>query len=345
MLKTKQILFTKPYTAEFVEVDVGTLGDNQVLVETEYSSISCGTEKANYSGDANVSIGPKNSVIHFPRASGYSSSGRVIAKGKNVTSVEIGDAVAMTWSFHMKINRIDEDNIIKFNPGKVSMQEAALGYIGAFPMAALRKTRLEIGESMLVMGQGILGLLAVVFAKSAGTTPVIAVDPVKSRRKKALQFGADYALDPSEECFTQKVKELTNGGVNTAIEVTGLGVGLDQCLDCMAKFGRVALLGCTRDENFTIDYYRKVHGPGIQLIGAHTCARPNVESSPGYFTKNDDVKAILKLIEYNRINIKDIVDEIYLPENCADVYDRLINDKNFPVVSQFDWRNVNYEKD
>ena len=138
------------------------------------------------------------------------------------------------------------------------MQDAALLHICTFPLAAVRKTRLEIGESMMVMGLGILGLIAVQLAHVAGATPVIAVDPVKERREKALRFGADYALDPFEEGFSEKVKELTGGGVNTAIEVTGLGAGLNQTLDCMAKFGRVALLGCTRDSNFTVDYYRKV---------------------------------------------------------------------------------------
>ena len=344
-MKTKQIIFTKPYTAELLEKDVGNMSENQVIVETEFSSISCGTERANYIGDPNVTIGPKTNIANFPRTSGYSSSGIVIAKGNSVTSVDIGDAVAMTWSHHSKYNLIDDTNIVRFNPDKVSMQEAALCYIGTFPLAALRKTKLEIGESMLVMGLGILGLMAVVFAHAAGAAPVIAVDPVKERRAKALKFGADFALDPTEDGFVQKVKELTNGGANAAIEVTGLGVGLNQCLDCMAKFGRVSLLGCTRDENFTVDYYRKVHGPGIQLIGAHTLARPDFESYPGYFTKNDDIKAILKLIELKRISFKEMVDEVHSPKDCANVYDRLVNDKNFPVVSQFDWRGINCEKD
>ena len=344
-MKTKQIVFTEPNTARLMETDIELNCDNQVIVATEYSSISCGTERANIVGDSNVSIvSKKGEKAKFPRYTGYSSSGIVIAKGKDVTSVDVGDAVAMTWSHHKRLNLLAESNVIKFDPKKVSMQEAALCYIGTFPMAALRKTKLEVGESMLVMGLGILGLLSVVFANAAGATPVIAVDPVKERREKALKCGADYALDPNENGFEEKVKKLTNGGAKAAIEVTGLGIGLNQCLDCMAKFGRVALLGCTRDENFTVDYYRKVHGPGIQLIGAHTCARPDFESYPGYFTKNDDVRAILKLIEYQRISLKELIDEVYLPEECEAVYKRLINDKSFPVVSQFDWRNMGYEK-
>ena len=63
-------------------------------------------------------------------------------------------------------------------------------------------------------------ILAVALARTAGAVPVIAVDPVKERRDKALKFGADYAFDPFEEGFEEKVKAVTNGGVNVAIDVT-----------------------------------------------------------------------------------------------------------------------------
>lgn len=339
-MKTKQIVFTKINTAELLEVEVPECGENEVAVRTEISSISCGTERANLSGDANVSIYSEENVpVVFPRISGYSSSGIVIAKGKNVKEVEVGDCVVMSWSAHKGINVIHEKNVVKYNPNKVSAQSAALCHIGTFPMAALRKTRLEIGESMMVMGLGILGLFAVMFSKAAGATPLIAVDPVAERREKALLMGADFALDPTEKGFAEKVKEITGGGVNCAIEVTGLGIGLNQCLDCMARFGRIALLGCTRDKNFTVDYYRKVHGPGIQLIGAHTAARPDEESHPGYFTQRDDVRTILKLLEMKRIDFDKAIDAVHTPEECGEVYSRLASDKNFPVITQFDWRN------
>ena len=122
--------------------------------------------------------------------------------------------------------------------------------------------------------------------------------------------------------------------------MTGLGIGLDECLDCMARFGRVALLGCTRDKNFTIDYYRKVHGPGIKLIGAHTAARPEYESYPGYFTHSDDIKAQLRLMALHRVNIGALIDETHSPEECAEVYRRLIEARDFPTFVQFDWRTL-----
>lgn len=333
----RQIVFTQKNRAELIDVPLSELCDDEVRMETVISSISCGTEKANITGDENVSISQSN--IAFPRYSGYSSSGVVIAVGKDVKELKVGDRVAASWSCHAKYNTLNEKNFVKLDDS-ISFEEAALFHIGTFPMAALRKTRIETGESAMVMGLGILGLIGVQFAKAAGAVPVIAVDPIKERREKALKFGADYALDPMEEGFSDKVKELTGGGVNAAIEVTGVGAALDSCLDCMAKFGRIALLGCTRDKNFTIDYYRKVHGPGITLIGAHTLARPQEDSFGGWFTQRDDIKSIMKLCQFGRVDLKEIIDETYLPKNCQEVYTRLITDPSFPVVSQFDWRNI-----
>jgi threonine dehydrogenase-like Zn-dependent dehydrogenase len=120
--------------------------------------------------------------------------------------------------------------------------------------------------------------------------------------------------------------------------VTGVGAGLDGALDCMARFGRVALLGCTRSSDFTIDYYKKVHGPGITLVGAHTMARPDFESHAGWFTHRDDIITCLKLISYGRLDLKTMIKETYKPEECEGVYTRLVNDKNFPILVQFDWR-------
>ena len=220
------------------------------------------------------------------------------------------------------------------------MDIASLAHIATFPMAAIRKCKLEMGESAMVMGLGILGQFAIRMLRAAGATPIIAADPVAKRREEALKGGADYAFDPFDPDFAQKVKEVTGGGVAVAIEVTGQGAGLDETLDCMARFGRVALLGCTRNKEFHIDYYRKVHSPGITLIGAHTLARPLQESHSGWFTEKDDLKAILDMMHYGRLTLDNLYSEINSPEDCGEVYTILINDREFPLISQFDWSRL-----
>ena len=336
-MKTRQIVFTKPCVAELVETEIEAPNANEVQVRLAVSTISSGTERANLVGNPNVAIVGGGSVV-FPRTAGYSSAGIVEAVGEGATGFKAGDRVAMSWTLHKQLINMDKSLVYPL-PDSVSFQDGALMHISIFPLAAIRKCRLEIGESAIVMGLGVLGLIAIPLLKAAGAVPVSAVDPVPEKREKALAAGADYALDPSDEDFAKTVKELTGGGAKVGIEVTGIGAGLDEILDCMACFGRVALLGCTRNKDFTIDYYRKVHGRGITLVGAHTQARPQYESSGGWWTQRDDIATVLKLTEMGRIKLSDLVDEIHSPMDAPEIYTRLANEKSFPMV-QFDWRKL-----
>ena len=335
-MQLKQIIFPRVNCAELVEVEAKPLGAHDVMVRTEVSTISPGTERANITGDANVA-GRNAPDVSFPRSSGYNSAGVVVEVGEAVTSVVPGDRVVVYWGKHISCNIVPESQVVKM-PDEVSFEEGALSFIATFPLAAIRKTRLEIGEPAMVMGLGLLGQLAIRLLRAAGAYPVIGVDPVESRRAEALAGGADYVFDPFEADFAAKVKEVTGGGAKVCIEVTGVGAGMDGALDCMAKFGRMALLGCTRDKEFQIDYYRKVHCPGITLIGAHTNARPKEESHPGWFTHRDDIKAVLALQVGGRLDFKPMLTEKYSPVECAPVYERIIGDRSFPTVAQFDWR-------
>ena len=336
-MRNRTIVFTRPCIAEVIEKEIKSPSAGEVQVRLMVSTISSGTERANLVGDLNVSPNADRGPA-FPRTLGYSSSGIVTAVGEGVTNVTVGDRVAMMWSIHAEYVNIKSDFVYKL-PDEVSFEDAAISHISIFPLAALRKCRLEIGESAIVMGMGVLGLIAVPLLRQAGAVPIIAVDPDSEKRKKALAVGADYALDPYAADFAETAKRLTNGGANVGIEVTGIGAGLDGILDCMARFGRVALLGCTRNKEFTIDYYRKVHGPGITLIGAHTMARPGLESHGGWWTQGDDIKSIIKLTQMGRIKLSNMVEETHSPAEAPEVYSRLATEKTFPLV-QFDWRRM-----
>lgn len=336
-MKNKNIIFTAPGIAEVIEKDMPTANAGEVLVRILRTTISSGTEKANLIGDANVNSqgAPK---VSFPRQVGYAAAGVVEAIGEGVTSVKVGDRVLAAWTKHAQYWVRPESNVYRL-PDAIGFDEAALGLIATFPMAALRKCRVELGESAMVMGLGVLGMIGVQLLRLAGAVPVIAVDPIQSKREQALRLGADYALDPFEEGFAEKVKELTGGGVKSVLEVTGLGSGLDMALDCVARFGRIALLGCTRNSNFSIDYYRKVHGRGVTLIGAHTMARPKQESSNGWWTEHDDIQALFDLICHGRLNLKQLIEEVHSPMEAPEVFARLASEKVFPVV-QFDWERI-----
>ncbi len=338
-MKTKQIVFVEKNTARLLDVETAQLGAHDVTVKLHYTAISSGTEKANLTGVANIGIDLKeDSPVVFPRTVGYSGAGVIEEVGAEVASVKPGDRVIVFWGKHMGHITINEHNVVKI-PDGVSLQEAAMLFIATFPAAAIRKCKLEFAESAMVMGLGILGQYAVKLLRAAGACPVVAVDPVAERRQIALDSGADYAFDPTAEDFAAQVKAVT-GGVKVCIEVTGLGKGLDQALDCMAPYGRVALLGCTRSSNFSIDYYGKVHGPGVQLFGAHTLARPKLESAPALWTDRDEIAGLLRLADGGRLSIKDLIKEVNSPADCYEVFYRLATDRNFPIGVLFDWNAI-----
>jgi 2-desacetyl-2-hydroxyethyl bacteriochlorophyllide A dehydrogenase len=331
----KKILFTKPNTAELVDFELTPPKENEVQVRLDRSSISAGTERANLIGEVNVSSTRYDTQARFPRSGGYSSVGRVVA---DRGAFRAGDRVAMCWSTHAQVINISQSHVYKL-PDCISDADAALFNIATFPMAAVRKIDAQLGSSAIVMGLGILGLIAVDLLRLAGCCPVIAVDPIKEQRDLALSRGADYAFDPYEEGFAERVKAVTDGGVNVAIEVTGIGKALDQVLDCMAPFGKVALLGCTRHSDFTIDYYHKVHGPGVSLIGAHTQSRPKYDSNCEVWSEADDIRTLIRLIGAGRLDLASLVDRVVSPQEAPQIYHELATRSPFPVT-QFDWSKL-----
>ena len=127
-MKNPQIVFTNVNTAELLDTEDRNISENEVKVKTIISTISPGTERANITGDLNVSImSEENEKIEFPRYSGYSGAGIVIEIGKKVTSVKVGDRVTMYWSFHKLYNILPENNVVKIEYDDISFEEAAKG--------------------------------------------------------------------------------------------------------------------------------------------------------------------------------------------------------------------------
>lgn len=333
-MKTKKILFTAVHQAELCEVEIGEPKENEVLVEMEYTVISGGTERA-------CILGMQNTSQNFPTALGYCGVGRVIQAGSAVTRAAVGDRVLVYHGFHAKYNIRPEEKITKVEDDSIPSLDASFVIIASMGLGGVRKLEIELGESAMIMGLGLLGIFAVQFCRLNGAYPVIAVDPNPTRRELALCLGADFALDPTEADFVEKVKALTKGqGVRATVEVTGNAFALNQALDCASYMGRISLLGCTRVSDSPIDYYQQVHRPGVKLIGAHNFVRPKVESYPHHWTHHDDCRAILDMIGAGRLKVTPIVSRIVSPEDATEIYNELCDDPKFSMGTVFDWSKM-----
>ena len=334
-MKSKKIIFTAVQTAELKEVEIPRLQENEVLTETHYTVISGGTERAKIMGMVNAG------GMKFPKDAGYCGVGTVMEIGSKVTSVAVGDRVLIYHGKHMKHNIRPEGDVTRIDHDNVSSLEAAPVVIASMGLGGVRKLELELGESAMVMGLGLLGLFAVQFCKLSGAYPVIAADLNPARRELALQLGADYAFDPAAPDFVEQVRAVTDGeGVRGTVEVTGVSAAMVQALECASKMGRIALLGCTRISDCAVDYYMQVHRPGVKLIGAHNFIRPQVDSYPHHWTHQDDCKAILKLLAAGRIQTAPVISRVVSPEAAPEVFRQLCEDPRFPIGTVFDWSQV-----
>ena len=334
-MKSKKIVFTEFHHAELLEVEVPEIKENEVLVETEYTVVSGGTERANIMGMPNAG------GMKFPKSVGYCGIGRVIQAGPAVKNIAVGDRVLVYHGKHMKYNIRPEEEVTKVEDDTIPSLEAALVIIASMGLGGVRKLELELGESAMVMGLGLLGIFALQFCRLSGAYPVIAADLNPARRELALKLGADYAFDPSAPDFVEQVRAVTGGkGVRGTVEVTGVSLAMKQALECASWMGRIALLGCTRISDCPIDFYMQVHRPGVKLIGAHNFIRPKAESYPHHWTHHDDCRAILSLLAAGRIQVAPIISRVVSPTECTEVFNELCDDPHFPMGTVFDWKMV-----
>lgn len=333
-MQTKAITFVQPKQAQLLERELGEVSGELVLVENEYTVISGGTEKA-------YLLGAANTRSAFPRVIGYCGIGRVIQVGEQVKDFSAGDRVLVYHGRHAKHSLVDQSRLTKIEDATIPSLEAAFTIIASMGLGGVRKLELELGESAMVMGLGLLGIFAVQFLRLSGAYPLIAADLNPARRQLALQLGADYAFDPAAPDFIDQVKRVTKGaGVRATVEVTGVSAALQQALQCAARQGRISLLGCTRVSDCPVDFYSQVHQPGVKLIGAHNMVRPKVDSYPHHWTHHDDCRAILELLGAKRIQVAPIVSRVVSPEAAPEIYSQLCTDPEFPMGTVFDWSQV-----
>lgn len=334
-MQGKVIRFEARGQAVLADFEFPPPGVGEVLIENDFTAVSAGTERANLIGLPNTCT-----TDGFPFTPGYSAVGRITALGEGVEGFQLGDLVVNNWTGHRSHAVKKASGLVKVLPG-VQPLEASFAVIASFSFLGVRKLRVEIGESVMIAGLGILGVFALQIAGRSGGQPVLAADFDPKRRELASRLGADLVLSPDDPDFNRKVLAATDGqGVNAVVEVTGSAAALKQALEYVAFGGRVSLLGCTRVSDVPIDYYKYVHRRGITMVGSHTHTRPRQESAPGQWTEQDDYRAFMKLVAAGKLQVLPVISEIVSPVEAPGVYKRLAETSQPPLGIVFDWRKL-----
>lgn len=255
------------------ELELPALKPGQVLVEIAYSG-ACGTQIMEWKGF-------KGEDKWLPHCLGHEGSGTVLDAGNAVTKVKAGDKVVLSW---LKASGIEaggatyrwdgktvnagavttfqrhavvSENRLTLLPADLPMDLAILlGCAAPTGMGAVfNVTKVMAGESVAVFGTGGIGLNACMGAALAGAMPVIAVDPSASRRDLALRLGATHAIDPEAEDVLAAIRAIVPGGVDAAIEATGIPAVMVQAMGATrAQGGRAVVIGNARyGQTLTLD--------------------------------------------------------------------------------------------
>ena len=309
------------------------LGDDEVRVATECTLISPGTERA-------FLLGLPNAQGRYPSRPGYSNIGTVVEVGKAVTDCKVGERVASTQG-HTSHFIASPNRLLKVPSADVPAEEAVFFSLGAIALQGVRKAKIELGEAALVLGQGLIGLLSIQLSKLSGAMPLIAADLTDSRLEISKSMGADCTLNPEDANFSEQLSDATKGdGPAVVIEATGHPDAVSTALDAAGWGARVILLASTRGETPNVNFYRDVHKKGLIIYGAHNAIRPRQESSPNFWTLEDDSLLLLSLIAQRRFNVAPLISHRVLGEDAPKAYQLLMewNPGLLGVILQ--WNNM-----
>jgi aryl-alcohol dehydrogenase len=133
--------------------------------------------------------------------------------------------------------------------------------------SVLNALKVQAGSSFVAFGAGAVGLAAVMAAKVAGATTIIAVDVTPSRLQLALELGATHIINSREEDPVKRVQEITGGGANFSLECSGRPEVLRQAIDALTILGTCGIVGATKMGTEAAFNVNDVMIPGKRILG------------------------------------------------------------------------------
>jgi 2-desacetyl-2-hydroxyethyl bacteriochlorophyllide A dehydrogenase len=293
-----------------------------VLVETCFSAISPGTETS-------ILCGWPGTPRRFPYVPGYSAAGTVAAVGASVRGFAPGDRVAGGLR-HASRDSVAAHTLVKV-PAAVSLHDASFAVLGVISLQGVRKAKIQPGERVAVVGQGLVGQLARRLAAVSHPSAIIAIGASRAREALARADGHEFvALSEGDACDTIEA--------DVVFEAAGTADAITTSLRCAAPGGRVVILGSGRTLDRSAAWVRLVQERNLSVIGAHLTTVADREASAARFTFQQEAALFLDLIRRGKLRVDDFVTWRVRPDECNAVYEQLASGKSKHVGIVFAWR-------
>jgi predicted dehydrogenase/threonine dehydrogenase-like Zn-dependent dehydrogenase len=339
-----------------------------ILVRTAFSAISSGTERAAVESAEKSMIARGlahpdllKQLLDFARSNGvraayakvqarldsltplgYSSSGNVIGVGDGVHEFQCGDRIACGgsgYANHCEVNWIPRNLAVRV-PDAVSLEAASLTTVGAIAMQGLRQAQVNFGETVVVIGAGLVGVLTMQLARAAGCR-VIAVDLDESRVQQSRAFGAQLALLASDSRVPEAVHEFSRYGADAAIvtAATRSAEPLELAAKVLRDRGRVVVVGDVGMGVSRSSMYHKElalvmsrsYGPGRYDPGYEESGN---DYPVGYvrWTERRNMEAFLDFLACGSVDVSRLLENKYCVDDAAKAYRDLLAGKGYTAI-------------
>ncbi|MFB6136619.1 MAG: zinc-binding dehydrogenase [Halobacteriaceae archaeon] len=307
--------------------------DGEVLIRTERSLVSTGTELTMLSGEF-----PEDShwdhITDYPFVPGYCNVGRVADVGDDVSEDRVGDRVA-THAPHARYVTAAADDPVAV-PDGVSNDAAPLFALAAIVANGVRRSRLDFGEAAAVYGCGLLGQLATRFCRFAGAGTVLAVDLADERLAYLPDAPDVAAVDPTRTDPTDRLEATDGRLADVVFEVTGNPAAITDEVEALREQGRLVVLSSPRGET-SFDFHDHCNWPSYEIIGAHASSHPPRETPANQWTRARNAALFFRLVDEGRFDVDGLVDRVEPPAAAPAVYDDLLDDRTRFMAVEFDW--------
>ncbi|MDF2725176.1 MAG: zinc-binding alcohol dehydrogenase [Paenibacillus sp.] len=329
-MKSLNVVFADKQVVEIQEQEVPALAPNQIRCAAKKSLISTGTETICLRGifDPNTNW---ESWVKYPFHPGYSMSAEVIEVGSEVTGFEAGDAVTVGTS-HRQYFNVSPGSVLKLPKG-ISHAQSAWTAIARITQVGVRRAELKLGETVGVIGLGMLGQMVVKYLRAFGARHIIAIDPAQFRINAALEGGATHGLAMDATSAYDEIKHLTGGKMlDCVFDVTGHPAVLAPATLLVREMGRVVLLGDTSTPSQQ-HLGPRVLSNSVAILGIHAKMSGNYNG----VTATDMNTLFYDYLLQNRMDIEHLITHRFSPAEAPQVYDFLVKDRTSAIGVIFDW--------
>lgn len=282
-------------------------------------------------------------------ATGYSATGVVVEVGAGVSGFSIGDRVACAGAGHANHAEIMAvpQNLAVQVPDGVPGDEAAFVTLGAIAVQGVRRARIQFGESVLVVGLGLIGLLTVQILKAAGCR-VIGADVVSSRVELARTLGMDVGVVIGEGPELPVVcRSVTSGhGVDVALltAATPSSIPANTAMDACRERGRVVVVGDVGMSLRRESMYRKEldfvisrsYGPG-RYDPVYEEKGQDYPFGFVRWTENRNMAEFLRLVSTGNVRVQPLISQVYPVAEAAAAYQRVSADRRNVIALVFSY--------